>query len=104
MFQSHKLEPLTVHDEPLEFEWDAERGELRGRDADRVRAMAAEAASLGEITGHPYPTAHVTRDPLRSLAEMAVVLGNYWRLSDGLAAAYPAQNEAAEEDLADTVY
>lgn len=47
---------LTVQNGPIEFEWDADSGALRGRDAAQVRAMSVEAAAQGTMTGDPYPT------------------------------------------------
>jgi hypothetical protein len=101
MFHKYTLQPLTVHDGPLEFEWDADSGELRGRDADQVRAMAAEAARMGTQVGHPMPTTHDTSDPLHNPAHMAVVLGHFWQVSGDLADAYPL---IEYEDLPGVVY
>jgi hypothetical protein len=90
MFRSVRLEPLTTHERPLVFEWDTDSGSVRGRDAARVRALAEDAARARTILGHPYPTPYELADPLRRPAELAVVLGNDWRLDDFLQAAYPA--------------
>src|SRR6185503_18920925 len=42
----------------LEFAWDPETGEVRGPDADYVRAVAAEGLHNGVATGYPYPTVY----------------------------------------------
>ncbi len=89
MFRKYHLKPLTVHETDLEFEWDPESGAVRGRDAARVLELAAEGKTRGDITGDPYPTVHLIRDPLKSEAEMAVVLGRCWHLPETLQAAYP---------------
>lgn len=89
MYRRYRLEPLTGAHRPIEFEWDAGAGELRGPDADQVRQLAQDAKRAGEVIGHPYPTAHRVSDPLRRPEEMAVVLGNAWRLDGELATAYP---------------
>jgi hypothetical protein len=87
MFRKFSLKPSARHQQPLEFEWDAEKGELRGRDADKVRDMAALAQKEGYIVGHPYPTAYDITDPLRKASEMAsemaVLLGQEWVRRNG---------------------
>jgi len=100
MSRSYTLQPATAHDQPLEFEWNQETGELRGKSTDVVAGMCRQAIREGWITGHPYPTDYEITDPLRHPAEMAVVLGQYWRLEEVLQAAYP---QVAEEEASDEV-
>lgn len=98
MFRKVYLKPLTTHETDIEFEWDPETGAVRGRDADRVRDLAAEAKARGEATGDPYPTVYAIEDPLRNDAELAVVLGRYWQLDEALTGKYPtAPGEALPE-------
>lgn len=89
MFHSYTLQPATVHREPIVFEWNPDTGEIRGEAAAFVKNLAELARRSGEVVGHPYPTAHTVSDPLRSVSELAVVLGNDWVLAANLAAAYP---------------
>lgn len=100
MFRSYTLQPATAHDKPLEFDWNPETGEIRGKSADLVSAMCRQATKEGWVTGHPYPTEHAITDPLRKPEEMAVVLGQYWQLEGELQAAYPFfLEDATEGDL-----
>ena len=96
MFRSYRLQPTTVHNKPIAFEWDAQSGELRGDDAALVAKLAHEAKAAGELVGHPYPTSFPIADPLHLPSELAVVLGNYWKLPPDLADAYP---QADGDDL-----
>lgn len=89
MFHKHLLEPITPHDHPLEFEWNPLTGELRGKDAVLVTSLCRQAEKQGWVTGHPYPTDYPVSDPLHRPTEMAIVLGQYWRLDAVLGAAYP---------------
>ncbi len=102
MFRNYTLQPATAHDQPLEFEWNQETGELRGKSADIVAGMCRQAIREGWITGHPHPTDYEITDPLRRPVEMAVVLGQYWRLGGDLQAAYP--NVPEEINDPDLVY
>lgn len=98
MFRSYNLQPATAHDQPLEFEWNAETGELRGKSADIVAGMCRQAIREGWITGHPYPTDYEITDPLRRPAEMAVVLGQYWSLNEHLRNAHPIAIDNKQTD------
>ncbi len=97
MFRKYTLQPAAWHQKPLEFEWDAESGEVRGRDADKVLGLVVSAVKEGCVVGHPQPTNHEISDPLHNTGEMAVLLGNDWILADDLASAYPKANE--EDDI-----
>lgn len=81
-----QLQPSTLHVAPLEFEWNRTSGELRGRDATLVRGLVEDAVAAGEVVSHPYPTRYAVQDPLHRTGEMAVVLGQWWVLSEELAA------------------
>jgi len=85
----------------LEFAWDWESGEVRGPDADYVRAVAAEGLHNGMAMGYPYPTSYPITDPLRKPGELAVLVGNLWLLPEELAGAYPQPR--AEDDIANGV-
>lgn len=89
MFRSYQLQPITACDQVISFEWDPITGELRGEDAALISDRVESAIRSGGVTGHPHPTAYKVADPLHSLAEMAVILGNDWLLSPDLASAYP---------------
>lgn len=91
MYHHYTLKSSVWHQNTLEFEWDIELGLVRGKDADRVRQLCEEAVKAGVMVGHPYPTGHGIKDPLKRISEMAVVLGQYWILSDDLSAAYPTR-------------
>jgi len=85
----YTLQPMGGIGAALEFAWDPETGEVRGPDADYVRAVAAEGLHNGVATGYPYPTVYPITDPLRKPGELAVLLGNLWLLPGELAEAYP---------------
>lgn len=89
MFREIKLQPIVPHDGVIEFAWDPEAGAFSGPDADRVQSLVNDASARGTVTGHPYPTVYGITDPARIASDLAVVLGQYWKLSDELAAAYP---------------
>ena len=99
MFSQYKLEPAVWHQHPLEFEWDVERGELRGRDADKVLRLIDSALKDGYVVGHPYPTSYDITDPLRKVSEMAVLLGQEWHLPDELSSAYPFRHDDDEDSF-----
>jgi hypothetical protein len=84
-----KLEAFSG-DRTLEFEWDPETGELKGRDAAEVRRLIAEAVRSGSIVIHPQPTVYeITTDPLRDPEAFAAVIGTHYRLPPELTAVYP---------------
>lgn len=97
MFRKYTLQPAVWHQEPLEFEWDAESGEVRGTGAGKVLSLVVSAVKEGNIIGHPYPTSFEISDPLHNAGEMAVLLGNDWQLPADLNAAYP--NAEGEYDV-----
>lgn len=84
MFRRFQLQPVTVHDQPLDFEWDGDTGEIRGPSATPVCDMLNDAVKQGYIVSHPYPTSYDITDPYHCAAELAVILGQYWRLDDWL--------------------
>lgn len=94
MFRPYSLEPLNGVGPALQFEWDPSTGSVRGEGADYLRAVAAHAQQVGYMIGHPYPTPYSITKPLSTPAELAVILGNVWRLPEDLAAAYPAPPKA----------
>lgn len=89
MFRKYTLQPAVWHQRPLDFEWDAESGEIRGPSADQVRGMVMAAVEEGVVVGHPYPTGYEIVDPLHNIFEMAVLLGQQWILTGDMAEAYP---------------
>lgn len=93
MFRDYTLAPSVWHEKPLQFSWNAATGELRGRDADRVRALVDAAVRDGEVSGHPVPTTYRVSNPLRVPAEMAAVLARFWILTDDLLAAIPDHDD-----------
>lgn len=103
MFRSYRLQPQTVHDQPLEFEWNPDSGELRGKSAEIVAGLCRQAVRAGWVTGHPYPTEYAISDPLRKPEEMAVVLGQSWRLEGGLEVAYPQPNDNHHDEKGDSI-
>ncbi len=86
---SFQLVPLSTADIPLEFDIDFETGDVGGRDATRVVSLCETAIADGYIVGHPYPSSYDITNPFNKIQELAVVLGQYWRLDGELIDAYP---------------
>lgn len=97
MYREFRLKPIVPHDGELQFEWDPDTGLFRGRDAPKVKGMVDEAARIGSICGHPHPTIYDIVDPANDIAELAVVLGQFWVLDETLSAAYPDNVEDAPQ-------
>ncbi|MBU1692284.1 MAG: hypothetical protein KJ958_05455 [Gammaproteobacteria bacterium] len=93
MYRKYTLEPSVRYESALEFEWDPAVGGVRGKDAARVLTVVQRAKDEGEVQGHPYPSTYPVTNPLRNSSEMAVVLGQYWKLPVDLALAYPKPEE-----------
>ncbi len=90
MYRKFKLQQISTRcGLDLVFEWDAEAGLFRGRDALAVEQLIAEAVRDGIVLGHPYPTIFNITDPARNPADLAVVLGQHWKLPKELARVYP---------------
>lgn len=89
MFKKYMLKSAVWHKPDIAFEWNPKTRSVRGKDANIVLDMALAAKQQGSIVSHPHPTSYETTDPLRNPAEMAAVLGQYWQLSDDLAATLP---------------
>lgn len=76
--------------EPTRLDWDPEIGRLGGPAARQVRQLVDTALRQGSVTGHPMPTDYDVTDPLHSRRDMALVLGQLWRVPPALADDYPA--------------
>lgn len=78
---------------PLVFDWDESSGTVSGPSADYIRRIASDRF----VSAHPYPSSHeFSAEPLKSRVDMAAIIGEYHRLPEELAGAYPT-HEA--EDL-----
>lgn len=86
---SFQLVPLSSSDIPVDFDIDFETGDVGGRDAERVVSLCEAAMRDGFIVGHPYPTSYDITNPFIDIQELAVVLGQDWRLDGELIDAYP---------------
>ena len=84
-----QLVPLSSADIPLDFDIDFETGDVGGRDAASVVGLCEVAMKDGFVVGHPYPTSFDITNPFINIQELAVVLGQYWRLDGKLIDAYP---------------
>jgi hypothetical protein len=99
MHHRFALSPLARGFFPsLEFEIDLESGDLRGRDAEYVSDLLAEAAAAGQWISHPWPTVYDLQAPRHSLRELSIVLGAHWQLPVELARAHPVPPDD-ESDL-----
>lgn len=83
MRRSYSLAPCNGAGTTLDFEWDPDTGEVASRDAAEVRQLATDAMKAGYWLGHPQPTPYKIVDALHRPSEMAVLLGNIWRLPRG---------------------
>lgn len=86
---SFQLAPVSSSDIPLDFDINFETGDVGGRDAARVVGLCEAAMKDGCVVGHPYPTSYDITNPFINIQELAVVLGQYWRLDGKLIDAYP---------------
>jgi hypothetical protein len=89
MFRKFNLKATVWHKQDLEFEWDPESRAVRGRDAQLVKEVVLDAVKEGSIVSHPYPTSYEIKNPLKNLSEMALVLGQFWKLPEELAKSLP---------------
>jgi hypothetical protein len=97
---SFQLVPLSSSDIPVDFDIDFETGDVGGRDAERVVRLCEAAMMDGFIVGHPYPTSYDITNPFIDIQELAVVLGQFWRLDGGLIDAYPkAESEEGSSEI-----
>ncbi len=99
MYRKLTLKSSVWHQKDISFEWEPDSRSIRGDDADIVIKLALAAKQQGEVVSHPYPTVYEIKDPLANIAEMAVVLGQYWQLPKDLVDALPKcssdENDAA---------
>jgi hypothetical protein len=79
--------------------WEPETGRLGGDLAAVVARLIDLAVADGGVTGDPWPTPYAVTDPRRSRRDMALVLGQYWRVPEALAGDYPQPPEADDTDL-----
>ena len=86
---SFQLVPLSSADIPIDFDIDFETGEVGGKDATHVVRLCEAAIADGYVVGHPYPTSYDITNPFLKIPELAVVLGQFWRLDGELIDAYP---------------
>jgi hypothetical protein len=86
---SFRLLPFSSADTPLDFDIDFETGKVGGRDWARVVSLCEAAMLDGYVVGHPYPTSYDITNPFLKIPELAVVLGQFWRLDGELIDAYP---------------
>lgn len=93
MVRHYVLQPLTIHDQPLHFSWDPDTGEVGGEGAEQVRNLCLAAVKDGYVVSHPYPMEYSIQAPLHQPSEMAVVLGQYWKLEADLLIAHPAYDK-----------
>lgn len=97
---SFKLVPFSSADIPLDFDIDFETGDIGGRDAARVVSLCETAMVDGYVVGHPYPTSYDITNPFLKIPELAVVLGQFWRLDGKLIDAYPKiESEDGSSDI-----
>ncbi len=97
---SFQLEPLSSSDIPLEFDVDFETGDVGGRDAVRVVSLCEAAMEDGYVVGHPYPTSYDITNPFINIQELAVVLGQHWKLDGKLIDAYPkVESDEGSSDI-----
>lgn len=95
------LPPASPKGANLTFEWDAEAGTVSGPGADTVRSLASGTTILIQ----PWPTVHeFSPAPLRSLADMAAIVGLGWQLPPELAEHYPQTPDEPDLDIEGLVH
>lgn len=97
---SFQLVPLSSVDIPVDFDIDFDTGEIGGKDAALVVSLCEAAIADGYVVGHPYPTSYDITNPFIDIKELAVVLGQYWRLDGELIDAYPkAESDEGSSEI-----
>jgi hypothetical protein len=83
----------------LSFEWDDETGAISGRDATLVGEIVASAERFRFVAIEPHPSSHrLSAAPLRSAADLAAILGQWYELPDWLEAVRPVGEETTNDD------
>ncbi len=78
--------------------WDVDTGEISGTLADLVGRLAASAAAAGEIHAPPHPTVYsISRSPLRSRRDMALLCSMFWEVPEELVDALPERPDDSDE-------
>jgi hypothetical protein len=91
MFHKYVLQPkLGLGFDVIEFKWNPETGALSGKDAAIVEGLIDEAMEAGYVTGPPNSSKYPLFNPHQRPRDMALVLGQYFVLPEGLAEPYPA--------------
>jgi len=93
------LTPQGAEEPEGTIHWDPESGEISGDLAGEVERLIDAAIAEGAVIGHPYPTSYRIFGPRRRRRELALVLGQRWRIPEPLADAYPAPQKAPDSDL-----
>jgi len=97
---SFRLLPFNSTDNPVDFDIDFDTGEIGGKDAARVVSLCEAAIADGYVVGHPYPTSYDITNPFINIQELAVVLGQYWRLDGDLIDTYPkVESDEGSSDI-----
>ena len=92
----YELAPSVWHESPLIFDWDSHTGEVTGRDAGRILALAVP---NGSMCVHPSPWVWTLGpEPTKSLTDMAAILGWSHRLPAELLAEYPEPEPDIDAD------
>lgn len=82
--------------------WDEATGELTGGSAaEEIKQHAAEAARTGYLNAPPHPTTYeISREPLKSRRDLALIISTWWIVPESLRDALPPPPEEDEFDVA----
>ena len=95
------LAPNSPKGARLVFEWDAEAGTVSGPGAPTIRELASDDG----IRVTPWPSWHAfSAAPLRSLVDMAAIVGIGWQLPPELAEHYPSPEPEPDLDIEGLVH
>ncbi|MBV5331631.1 hypothetical protein JZU69_04470, partial [bacterium] len=85
-----ECEPTTRHESRLVIDWDEEAGTVSGPGANHIKLLA----TFGDIPCHLYPSSwKLSQHPLKSRADMAVMIGYAHKVPAELEPFYPIVDE-----------
>jgi hypothetical protein len=100
MKRSLSLAPLRKAS-PLVFEYDFETGAVTGRDAERARKIIENSERARYVAIEPHPQSHRLGPSPHSLADLAAIFGQWYRLPDWLEAERPIGDSGFDPDECD---